>query len=656
MILPFLKNIFDQYDHKLTGYIDAKYLGKILKTIVATSTNKIIFEMPKTVSDMKTLMGLFNADENNKISFPNYLYLAAKQTREKNSAIRLQKEALNNAKKNLTKTQLKVFKDTFNLYDIDNNGTLTSKEFLIAFKAMGHSHIDKQTIEKIIKKYDKDNSGNVSFTEFLLINGKKYREENIRLNNLKKSLHGLTIEQKNILLKSFDKFDIENQGFLTSKDLPKITKAMGIKTTIATYKKLLKELDPNNENKITLISFINIFSKNIKMENEIRIAISEKQLSILKYNFMKYNRSLGGISAQNVKTILKDDLKLAITNRDLQKILYDMKKLYPNNTNIKYDAFLRISSKIIEQYNKKLVKACENLTKKEITMFRNKFDKYDINKQNYITSKELYYLLKDSGKSVTLKDINRLLHIYDTDHNDVIDFAEYLQMLDVQNKAELTKKLLRKAAKGLSKNQLNEIKDAFNKYDKDHDNLINIQEFAEYLKELYPNISNEQIFEIRRKVDANQSGFIELHEFIMAVGQKMKQENKLILADDNDDNNHYEDAILLDLKQQTYDDLSDFALLLFKRAYGKLDDPVVPDFNKAKKIAASKLLNKISKNDKKDSLNIKNMTGKFDVILANKDINKDDTDNTKLKEFMPKINSTKKNILETSDDSEHSFL
>lgn len=63
----------------------------------------------------------------------------------------------------LTPAQLKNVKAQFNEYDTDKSGQITLKELKIILG----DYLDNDTIEKMLKDFDKNHDGKVSLKEFI---------------------------------------------------------------------------------------------------------------------------------------------------------------------------------------------------------------------------------------------------------------------------------------------------------------------------------------------------------------------------------------------------------------------------------------------------------------------------------------------------------
>ena len=97
-------------------------------------------------------------------------------------------------------------------------------------------------------------------------------------------------------------------------------------------------------------------------------------------------------------------------------------------------------------------------------------------------------------------------------------------------------------AEHLTKEQIEELQAAFEIFDKDSDGVITIQELEEVVRSLGQVTRPEDVKEMISQLDADNSGTVDFHEFLMMMGRKMiagEEEDELRQAfhvfDDNND-------------------------------------------------------------------------------------------------------------------------
>jgi Ca2+-binding EF-hand superfamily protein len=153
-------------------------------------------------------------------------------------------------------------------------------------------------------------------------------------------------------------------------------------------------------------------------------------------------------------------------------------------------------------------------------------------------------------------------------------------------------KRIKKVEKALSIEEYNEIVDAFNLFDKDGSNTIDVGELRDSLKVLGIHMNLNEVKMLMEKADKDGSGTIDLEEFLPLMASKFEARDqqseiaKAFKAYDDDDNGRIElqnlqnaaDTLCIDVtleeleemmrigdfKNQGYVDLEDFMNLMEK--------------------------------------------------------------------------------------------
>lgn len=96
----------------------------------------------------------------------------------------------------LTREQLGEYREAFKCFDLNENGTLSTKELKYAMRMLGSNPTDAQ-IQQLVNAKDFDGDGTINFDEFVTI----IEDEN-------------SIEEDENLFMIFDVFDPENNGYI----------------------------------------------------------------------------------------------------------------------------------------------------------------------------------------------------------------------------------------------------------------------------------------------------------------------------------------------------------------------------------------------------------------------------------------------------------
>jgi len=79
----------------------------------------------------------------------------------------------------------------------------------------------------------------------------------------------------------------------------------------------------------------------------------------------------------------------------------------------------------------------------------------------------------------------------------------------------------------LTEEQIAEFKDAFSLFDKDGDGLITLEELATVMRSLGQNPTDDELKEMIKEVDTDQSGTIDFEEFKQMMTKQMKSEHSV---------------------------------------------------------------------------------------------------------------------------------
>jgi len=111
---------------------------------------------------------------------------------------------------NLTEAQLEEFRNSFQIFDKDMDGVITSHELGIAMRAMGHNPTQIE-LQEMIEEVDNDKDGAINFEEFV--------------NMMLKTITDVEIEEKTI--EAFKVFDRDSSGVIRASELKNIMMKLG---------------------------------------------------------------------------------------------------------------------------------------------------------------------------------------------------------------------------------------------------------------------------------------------------------------------------------------------------------------------------------------------------------------------------------------------
>jgi calmodulin len=137
-----------------------------------------------------------------------------------------------------------------------------------------------------------------------------------------------------------------------------------------------------------------------------------------------------------------------------------------------------------------------------LSEYKDLFDSYDKNKNGEIERKEMKIILKKLGKEGTEEEIDSIWKSMNKIESDTtINFDDFLTFIKNFN---------------LSKNSMStdDIINAFEMFDKNHNGTISINEFKHILMDLGQKFSENEVNEIIKEIDLDDNGKINYREFV----------------------------------------------------------------------------------------------------------------------------------------------
>ncbi|KAL6640476.1 hypothetical protein ACP70R_021599 [Stipagrostis hirtigluma subsp. patula] len=143
----------------------------------------------------------------------------------------------------LSKEQIKEFREAFNLFDKDGDGTITTKELGTVMKSLGQSPTEAE-LRDMIDEVDADGSGSIDFDEFLTLVARNAREADA----------GAEEE----IREAFHVFDKDQNGFITRDELAQVMKNLGEKLAEEEIAEMLREADVDGDGQISYKEFAKV--------------------------------------------------------------------------------------------------------------------------------------------------------------------------------------------------------------------------------------------------------------------------------------------------------------------------------------------------------------------------------------------------------------
>lgn len=132
------------------------------------------------------------------------------------------------------------------------------------------------------------------------------------------------------------------------------------------------------------------------------------------------------------------------------------------------------------------------------SQYKAAFDHFDRNNDGTISVDELGTVMRECGKDPTEEELRDILNDSDLDGNKVLDFEEFLVMMEKKTKDD----------------QMEEMKQGFIIFDRNGDGFISRTELRQGLENLSLTLTEKQLDEILTQVDVDKDGQINYSEFI----------------------------------------------------------------------------------------------------------------------------------------------
>lgn len=141
----------------------------------------------------------------------------------------------------LTPQQLEELKEAFAIYDLDGDGTITTRELGSVMRALGLNPTEAEILN-FIKEVDLDNSGSINFDEFAVLMVDKIKD----------------IDSEEDVIAAFKVFDMENKGYITQHELRHVMTNLGEKLSDQEISDMMREADADGDGKINYEDFVKI--------------------------------------------------------------------------------------------------------------------------------------------------------------------------------------------------------------------------------------------------------------------------------------------------------------------------------------------------------------------------------------------------------------
>ncbi|XP_023221127.1 calmodulin-like [Centruroides sculpturatus] len=140
----------------------------------------------------------------------------------------------------------------------------------------------------------------------------------------------------------------------------------------------------------------------------------------------------------------------------------------------------------------------ENLTKKQISEFKEAFLLFDKDGDGLISSNELDTIMRSLGLTPTEFELQEVINKINKEKNGVIDFSMFLSLISKMMEEKVGEK---------------EIIDAFRVFDEDGTGYISVSDLRYIMTNLGEKLTEKEVEEMIREANADNNGRINYVEF-----------------------------------------------------------------------------------------------------------------------------------------------
>ncbi|CCC67675.1 hypothetical protein NCAS_0A11170 [Naumovozyma castellii] len=144
---------------------------------------------------------------------------------------------------NLTEAQIGEFKDAFDLFDRDHNGSISASELATVMKSLGLSPTEAEVTD-LMNEIDVDGNHQIEFDEFLAL--------------MSRQLKSNDSEQE--LIEAFKVFDKNGDGLISKTELKQVLTSIGEKIDDTELEEMIKDVS-NGSGQINIQQFASLLAK-----------------------------------------------------------------------------------------------------------------------------------------------------------------------------------------------------------------------------------------------------------------------------------------------------------------------------------------------------------------------------------------------------------
>ncbi|KAK2154774.1 hypothetical protein LSH36_258g05110 [Paralvinella palmiformis] len=132
---------------------------------------------------------------------------------------------------------MQEYKEAFQMFDKDGDGTISTKELGIVMRSLGQNPTESE-LQEIINEVDIDGNGKIDLDEFIVMMARQ------------QCLSPAELEQ------AFRMFDRDHDGFIDARELRHLLTNLGEKLTDQEVDEMIREVDVDGDGKVDYGEFV----------------------------------------------------------------------------------------------------------------------------------------------------------------------------------------------------------------------------------------------------------------------------------------------------------------------------------------------------------------------------------------------------------------
>ena len=520
-----------------------------------------------------------NAKENKegRITFATFLNVVGKKCKARNISYNKMRQSC----ANLSKKQIKYFKEIFDLCDENGDGVLNHDEINELVTKL-NGKISNRDINNAIATIV-GSSPDIDFFDFLQIVATHVKNKNFELARYNYARNNLSNKQIKQFQQTFNYYtSSDHKRSIHLSEFIMALRKYNLAYTNDSIIKSLNQLDISYDHVVDS-GFITISKDDdanelILDDYDLDLTIDES-ISRTKDQKIQYKSDINKLTTSTNTTVTtsinddNNDVKLQI------KEFYDFNDFLilcgqsARKENIYKKQLIKaskgLSYKQIEDFQQNFVKLCKNIHSNKLSSDNSDNDhddddddisnlstdelqeykrisKISISYTSYISSIDLIKSLKKQYKDnnlgkLDIKTLRSILDEYDQDGNEEIDFSEYLLVMGKHIRYKI-----KQAGESFNQQQIDHLHQIFNTFDHENNGYINTIDLANiiYKADVYLNVGNKKItkkdtqelYNLIETFNFDPDGEIEFAEFLKVINKAYKTENdakKLLIEQEN---------------------------------------------------------------------------------------------------------------------------